>query len=77
MYDRSRCSVAEAARTYEAWATRQGELVGMSKKKGAKREDRACGVKPDKCECAANRESRERRGVTIMWYTLAGTIADR
>lgn len=49
----------------------------MSKKNGAKREDNACGVKPDKWEYAAKRERRDKSGETTIWYTSEGTSAER
>lgn len=46
----SRCSVAHAERTKMAWDVRAVVEVGVSKRRGAKRDERACGVRPERWE---------------------------
>jgi hypothetical protein len=41
MYERRRCSVAEAERTNVAWATMAGDEEGTSKRREAKRDEMA------------------------------------
>lgn len=50
--------MALAARTNVVCDVRAGKETGMLKTRGANREERACGVRPDKCEWAVKRERR-------------------
>jgi hypothetical protein len=54
--------VAYAARTKAVCETKHGVEVGMSKSRGENREDSACGVRPLRWECAANRDNSEKSG---------------
>ncbi len=54
--------MAYAARTKAVCETKHGVEVGMSKSRGENREDSACGVRPLRWECAANRDRSEKSG---------------
>jgi hypothetical protein len=72
-----RCSLAEAARTNVACAARAGVEAGISKRRGANNDDRACGVRPERCEWAAKRDKSLNNGVRTWWYRSEGTSPDR